>query len=75
MLHALFELIERDQFQLAWHRRTRLPRLDLAGITDPKSRLLMHVIDRSGFDLHLLVATSDIAFTPFSRLAYSASVM
>lgn len=69
LLHALFELVERDQFQLAWHGRTPLLRLDPAAITDAPSRLLMHVVDRCGFDLSLLVATSDLALPVVWALA------
>lgn len=60
VLHALFECIERDAFQLAWHRRRPLVGIAPSSITDAQSRLLMHCIDRDGFDLHLLVATADV---------------
>ncbi len=60
VLHALFECVERDAFQLAWHRRRPLVGIAPASITDPQSRLLMHCVDRDGFDLHLLVATADV---------------
>lgn len=60
VLHALFECIERDAFQLAWHRRRPLVGIAADSITDEQSRLLMHCIDRDGFDLHLLVATADV---------------
>ena len=60
LLHALFECIERDAFQLAWHRQQPLTGIAPASITDPDCRLLMNLIDREGFDLHLLVATADV---------------
>ncbi len=60
VLHALFEVAERDAFQLAWHRQRPLPAITHSSITDAASRAMLEMIDARGFDVHLLVATQDI---------------
>ncbi|WP_019547683.1 TOMM precursor leader peptide-binding protein [Streptomyces sulphureus] len=60
-LHSLLELAERDAFLLSWHRRTPLPRISNASITDPENRSLIDLIQTRGFDVHVLVAQQDIA--------------
>lgn len=59
-LHSLLELAERDAFLLSWHRRTPLPRIPNASITDPENRSLIDLIQTRGFDVHILVAKQDI---------------
>jgi ribosomal protein S12 methylthiotransferase accessory factor len=69
LLNALLELIERDAFLRAWHGARPLPCIDPATIDDPASRLLRSVCEREGFDVHLLVASSDIAIPVVWALA------
>jgi ribosomal protein S12 methylthiotransferase accessory factor len=62
-LHALIELAERDAFLQAWYRRQPLPRLSetsLPGAGGQEARLLADRVRARGFDLHLLVASSDV---------------
>ncbi|WP_055552659.1 TOMM precursor leader peptide-binding protein [Streptomyces kanamyceticus] len=60
-LHSLLELAERDAFLLAWHRAAPLPSVDPDTLTDGESRALVDLIRARGFDVHVLVATQDIA--------------
>jgi ribosomal protein S12 methylthiotransferase accessory factor len=60
-LHSLLELAERDAFLLAWHRRRALPRIAPAEITDRECLLLIRQIEDQGYEVHLLVATVDLA--------------
>ncbi|MFI9273547.1 TOMM precursor leader peptide-binding protein [Kitasatospora sp. NPDC052896] len=60
-LHALLELAERDAFLLAWHRRRPLPRIAPEEITDRECLLLIRQIEDQGYQVHLLVATVDLA--------------
>ncbi|MFD3436844.1 TOMM precursor leader peptide-binding protein [Streptomyces sp. NPDC058685] len=60
-LHSLFELAERDAFLTSWYRAAPLPYIPEASITDPTSRGMIELIRARGFDVHLLVATQDIA--------------
>lgn len=60
-LHSLFELAERDAFLTSWFRAAPLPHIPVASLTDPTSRAMVELIRSRGFDVHLLVATRDIA--------------
>ncbi|WP_344443391.1 YcaO-like family protein [Kitasatospora nipponensis] len=60
-LHSLLELAERDAFLLSWHRRRPLPRITPGEITDRECLLLIRQIEDQGFQVHLLVATVDLA--------------
>ncbi|MFI0241758.1 TOMM precursor leader peptide-binding protein [Streptomyces sp. NPDC016845] len=60
-LHSLFELAERDAFLTAWYRAEPLPHIPVSTLTDPTSRAMIDLIRSRGFDVHLLVATQDIA--------------
>ncbi|MFB7193182.1 TOMM precursor leader peptide-binding protein [Streptomyces sp. NPDC056240] len=60
-LHSLFELAERDAFLTSWYRAAPLPHIPESSITDPTSRAMIELIQARGFDIHLLVATRDIA--------------
>lgn len=60
-LHSLLELAERDAFLLCWHRRRPLPRIAPSEITDRECLLLIRQIEERGYDVHLLVATTDLA--------------
>ncbi|MCX4743971.1 YcaO-like family protein [Kitasatospora sp. NBC_01287] len=60
-LHSLLELAERDAFLLSWHRRRPLPRIAPGEITDRECLLLIRQIEDQGYQVHLLVATSDLA--------------
>ncbi|MFE6131035.1 TOMM precursor leader peptide-binding protein [Streptomyces sp. NPDC056437] len=60
-LHSLFELAERDAFLTSWYRAAPLPYIPESSITDPTSRGMIELIRARGFDVHLLVATQDIA--------------
>ncbi|QMU78093.1 TOMM precursor leader peptide-binding protein [Streptacidiphilus sp. PB12-B1b] len=60
-LHALLELAERDAFLLCWHRQQPLPRIAPSEITDRECLLLTRQIEEQGYEVHLLVATRDIA--------------
>ncbi|MBY8883685.1 TOMM precursor leader peptide-binding protein [Streptomyces sp. PTM05] len=60
-LHSLLELAERDAFLLCWHRHRPLPRIAPSEITDRESLLLIRQIEERGYEVHLLVATRDIA--------------
>ncbi|MFE9451715.1 TOMM precursor leader peptide-binding protein [Streptomyces sp. NPDC006739] len=59
-LHSLLELAERDAFLLSWHRRTPLPRIANASITDPENRSLIDLMHTRGFEVYVLVAKQDI---------------
>ena len=61
VLHGLLELAERDAFLLSWHRAAPLPRIAPEEVTDPECRLLIRQIEDQGYEVHLLVATSDLA--------------
>lgn len=60
-LHSLLELAERDAFLTSWYRAMPLPAIPESTITDPTSRAMIDLIHSRGFDVHLLVATQDIA--------------
>jgi len=60
-LHSLLELAERDAFLLSWHRRRPLPRIAPQEIVDRDSRLLIRRMEDQGYQVHLLVATVDLA--------------
>ncbi|GAB2956841.1 TOMM precursor leader peptide-binding protein [Streptomyces pseudoechinosporeus] len=60
-LHSLFELAERDAFLTSWYRAAPLPHIPVSTLTDPTSRAMIELIRSRGFDVHLLVATRDIA--------------
>ena len=60
-VQSLFELAERDAFLLSWHRAQPLPAVDPATLTDPETRELVDLIRSRGFDVHVLIATQDIA--------------
>lgn len=60
-LHSLFELAERDAFLTSWFRAAPLPNIPVATLTDPTSRAMVELIRSRGFDVHVLVATRDIA--------------
>jgi ribosomal protein S12 methylthiotransferase accessory factor len=59
-VHALFEVAERDAFQLAWHAAAPLPQLPADQMRDPVVEELVELIASRGYDLHFLVATQDI---------------
>lgn len=59
-LHSLLELAERDAFLLSWYARRPLPRIAPSEITDPDSVLLTRQIEARGYDVHLLVSTTDL---------------
>ncbi|MFE3740223.1 TOMM precursor leader peptide-binding protein [Streptomyces sp. NPDC059134] len=60
-LHSLFELAERDAFLTSWYRAGPLPHIPVHTLTDPTSRAMVELIRARGFEVHLLVATRDIA--------------
>ncbi|MFB9311659.1 TOMM precursor leader peptide-binding protein [Nocardioides plantarum] len=60
-VHALFEVAERDAFQLAWHRRRPLPSVPVASIDDDAVRAMTRLVNGRGYDVHVLVATQDVA--------------
>ncbi|RJK98464.1 hypothetical protein D5H78_04665 [Vallicoccus soli] len=60
-LHALFEVAERDAFQLAWHAARPLPAIDPGSVPDGTTQALLRLVAARGFDVHLLVATQDVA--------------
>ncbi|MFF2042832.1 YcaO-like family protein [Kitasatospora sp. NPDC058170] len=59
-LHSLLELAERDAFLQAWHLARPLPALDPATVRDRRSRLLLRLARRHGYEVHLLDARADI---------------
>lgn len=68
-LNAVLELVERDAFLRCWHRARPLVEIEPASIDDPVCRLLRNVCEREGFDVHLLVAASDLAIPVVWALA------
>ncbi|MGH9126022.1 MAG: TOMM precursor leader peptide-binding protein [Acidimicrobiales bacterium] len=73
-LHALFELIERDAFLLAWGRRVPLPEIERVSVEDdPTTALLLDGIDARGFDVHLLSTTYDLGLPSVWALAVNRS--
>ncbi|GAA5152545.1 hypothetical protein GCM10023340_33050 [Nocardioides marinquilinus] len=59
-LHALFEVAERDAFQVAWHRQRPLPAVPVDTIDDESVRALTRLVRSRGYDVHVLVATQDV---------------
>lgn len=70
-LHALFEVAERDAFQLAWHRGTPLPEVPAEELRDPVIHELLDLMRSHGFEVHFLVSTSDIELPVIWVLAIS----
>jgi len=60
ILKALFELLERDSFVIAWNRKLALPRIDPATMTDRKARLILDRVHYLGYDLFLLDGRLDL---------------
>ncbi|MEU0196513.1 TOMM precursor leader peptide-binding protein [Streptomyces afghaniensis] len=60
-LHSLLELAERDAFLLSWYRAMPLPYIPQSTVTDPTCRALIDLIEAHGYEVHILVATQDIA--------------
>lgn len=59
-VHALFEVAERDAFQLAWHAGEPLPEVPLETVEDPEVRRLAGLVRSRGYDVHCLVLTRDV---------------
>ncbi|YAL83269.1 TOMM precursor leader peptide-binding protein [Dermacoccaceae bacterium W4C1] len=72
-IHALFEVAERDAFQLAWHAGKPLPSIPVQDLEDPVIRQLVALIEARGFDVHLLVPQTDIVVPVVWVLATSST--
>jgi ribosomal protein S12 methylthiotransferase accessory factor len=69
ILKGLYELVERDSFVIAWHRRLSLPRIDPDSCLDRKTRLLLNRVDHLGFDIKLLDGRMDLKIPSVIALA------
>ena len=68
-VHALLEVIERDAFLLTWWSRRPVPRISWKSVADPTARELHALMRRAGYEVHLCVATQDIAIPVVWALA------
>jgi ribosomal protein S12 methylthiotransferase accessory factor len=57
MLHALFEVLERDAFLLTWYARREVQRIDTRSLEHRTIRHLCDLADRLGFDVRLYDTT------------------
>ncbi|RKT19887.1 ribosomal protein S12 methylthiotransferase accessory factor [Streptomyces sp. 1114.5] len=48
VLHGILEVVERDAFLMTWYARLPVPEVDLARAPDPRIRLLVERIERTG---------------------------
>ncbi|MBR7742526.1 TOMM precursor leader peptide-binding protein [Phycicoccus sp. BSK3Z-2] len=60
VVHALFEVAERDAFLLAWHRGDPLPEVPARELADPVVDALVALVESRGLDVHFLRATQDV---------------
>jgi len=60
VLHALYELVERDAFLLTWMNKLPAPEIDLTGIQGPVARIAVHFA-RLGRTLRVFDVAVDIA--------------
>lgn len=70
-VHALFEVAERDAFQVAWHRARPLPRIPESQLQDPVLQQLLELVKGRGYDVNFLVASQDIELPVIWVLATS----
>jgi ribosomal protein S12 methylthiotransferase accessory factor len=59
LLHALFELIERDAFLMTWYARRPVVRLELDAVADRRIPLLCDQAERLGYSLRAYRTTVD----------------
>ncbi|MER5546326.1 YcaO-like family protein [Streptomyces sp. NPDC002589] len=72
-VHALLEVIERDAFLHTWWSGRPVPRISWRSVTDPATRGLRALIRHAGYEIHLCVATQDIAVPVVWALAVNPS--
>ena len=66
-IHAgLREVVERDAFFLTWLHRLRVPRLELATVTDSKVRGFLDRLGAEGAEVSVLVTTTDFGVPSFA---------
>ncbi|MEY4749730.1 MAG: adenylate cyclase [Pseudomonadota bacterium] len=71
ILHALFELVERDSVALWWYNMASRPGVDLASFDDEYFDELVRHYAETGWDLWVLDLTTDMAIPAFAALAFN----
>lgn len=61
ILHALFEVLERDAFLLTWYARQSPQELDLESVQDRRILLLADRLGQAGYELHMFNITQEFA--------------
>ena len=69
ILHGILEIVERDAFLLTWYARLPVPEVDLATAPDPRIRLAVERIERTGYRLRVFDMTLAEAIPAFWVLA------
>ncbi|MEU9395453.1 TOMM precursor leader peptide-binding protein [Streptomyces sp. NPDC048324] len=69
ILHGILEVVERDAFLMTWYARMPVPEVDLAGAPDPRIKLVVDRIERTGYRLRVFDMTLTEAIPAFWVLA------
>jgi ribosomal protein S12 methylthiotransferase accessory factor len=69
ILHGILEIVERDAFLMTWYAKLPLPEVDLAAAPDPRIRLVVERIQRTGYRLRVFDMTLAEAMPAFWVLA------
>ncbi|MFJ9541271.1 TOMM precursor leader peptide-binding protein [Streptomyces sp. NPDC101225] len=69
ILHGILEIVERDAFLMTWYARMPVPEVDLARAPDPRIRLVVERIERTGYRLRVFDMTLTEAIPAFWVLA------
>jgi ribosomal protein S12 methylthiotransferase accessory factor len=69
ILHGILEIVERDAFLMTWYAKLPLPEVDLATAPDPRIRLVVERIQRTGYRLRVFDMTLAEAMPAFWVLA------
>jgi ribosomal protein S12 methylthiotransferase accessory factor len=73
ILHGILEIVERDAFLMTWYARLPLPEVDLAAAPDPRIKLVVERIQRTGYRLRVFDMTLTEAIPAFWVLAQDTS--
>ncbi|MCU7826903.1 TOMM precursor leader peptide-binding protein [Kitasatospora sp. DSM 101779] len=69
ILHGILEVVERDAFLMTWYARMPVPEVDLARAPDPRIRLVVDRLERTGYRVRAFDTTLAEAIPAFWVLA------
>lgn len=72
VLHGILEIVERDAFLMTWYARMAVPEVDLARAPDPRIRLVVERMERTGYRIRAFDTTLTEGIPAFWVLAQDA---